>query len=384
MSDLSLTALEPSPDPMAAETADAAEGIATASRSPFQLAVRRFLRHRAAVVGAIVLRSSPWPCILAPWIAPYAETEAVGDPRSDYLFLHPQSAVLVRHRLASPGTCTPSSSGAGGCRCSSAWPSPSRPAVIGTLVGAFAGFKGGKARRPPDALDRPVPGLPAARRPAGHPPAAREAGVGSRPPSAATTSIRLTITCSSSCRGCPRPASCAARCCRLKEKEFIEAASRARRVQLAHHLPPPHPELHRSDHRRRHVHRGRRHHHRVDAVVLRLRRAAAPRQLGQPAGRLEVPTSAKGKWWLVVFPSLALLLTVAGHQLHRRRPPRRLRPQAGQGTRPDGNPGVRAARISESRSPPMTVWCRRCAASTSPSTRASWSGSWASPGRASP
>ena len=92
MSDLSLSALEPSPDPMAAET-DLAEGISVTSRSPFQLAVRRFLRHHAAVAGSIVLLIISAAVVLAPWIAPYGEEQLVGNPRTqDIIFLPPQSA----------------------------------------------------------------------------------------------------------------------------------------------------------------------------------------------------------------------------------------------------------------------------------------------------
>ena len=91
MSDLALTSLEPAPDPMAAES-DLAEGISSSSRSPAQLAVRRFLRHKAAVTGSIVLLIITAAVLLAPWIAPYGETELVA-----------LAGVPRRHRLLGAG-----------------------------------------------------------------------------------------------------------------------------------------------------------------------------------------------------------------------------------------------------------------------------------------
>ena len=140
MSDLTIAALEPSPDPMAAE----AEGIAVDSRSPAKLAARRFLRHKAAVIASVVLIVISLAVILAPWIAPYGETQLVGDPRTETInFLRPQSAywfgtdaigrdmyslILWGGRISLfIGVAVAISA-----------------SIIGTLVGAFAGFRGGK------------------------------------------------------------------------------------------------------------------------------------------------------------------------------------------------------------------------------------------------
>ncbi len=100
------TSLEPSPDPMAAES-DLAEGISSTSRSPAQLALRRFLRHRAAVTGSIVLIIITLAVVLAPWIAPYGETELVGDPRhGDRSASCPRSPTTGSGPTPSVVTCT--------------------------------------------------------------------------------------------------------------------------------------------------------------------------------------------------------------------------------------------------------------------------------------
>ena len=143
MSDLSISALEPSPDPMAAE-GDLAQGIASTSKSPARLAARRFLRHRAAVFGSIVLLIITMAVILAPWIAPYGETELVGDPRTETInFLPPQSAYWFgtdsigrdMYSLILWGGRVSLFIGVAVAITA---------AIIGTLVGAFAGFRGGK------------------------------------------------------------------------------------------------------------------------------------------------------------------------------------------------------------------------------------------------
>jgi peptide/nickel transport system permease protein len=143
LSDLSIIALEPSPDPMAGET-DQAEGIVVDSRSPARMAARRFLHHKAAVAGSITLIIITMAVVLAPWIAPYGETQLVGDPRTETInFLPPQAAywfgtdsigrdmyslILWGGRISLfIGVAVAISA-----------------SIIGTLVGAFAGFRGGK------------------------------------------------------------------------------------------------------------------------------------------------------------------------------------------------------------------------------------------------
>ena len=80
LSDLSISALEPSPDPMAVEAPIWPRASPPTSMSPARLAGRRFRRHRAAVFGAVSSIIITLVVILAPWIAPYGETELVGDP----------------------------------------------------------------------------------------------------------------------------------------------------------------------------------------------------------------------------------------------------------------------------------------------------------------
>jgi len=307
LSDLSLTALEPTPDPLAAERGDAAEGISASSRSPLQLAVRRFLHHRAAVISSIVLFIISAAVFLAPWIAPYGEEQAVGDPRNEFIFLHPQSAywfgtdsiardmyslILWGGRVSLfIGLSVAISS-----------------AVIGTLVGAFAGFKGGKAD---DILMRwtdlflafpllvaliVIRQLP-------------EKQAWARTAFGATTSIRLTITLLVLVSWMPTARIVRGQVLSLKEKEFIEAgralgASNWRLI--SRHLIP----------------------NCIGPIIVAATFTVAAAIITESTlsffgfgvqpphvswGNLLAGSKAyvgQGKWWLVLFPSLALLFTV--------------------------------------------------------------------------
>ena len=307
MSDLSLTALEPTPDPLAAGQADEAEGISVQSRSPLQLAVRRFLHHRAAVVSSIVLFVISAAVFLAPWIAPYGEEQAVGDPRNEYIFLHPQSAywfgtdsiardmyslILWGGRVSLfIGISVAISS-----------------ALIGTLVGAFAGFKGGKAD---DILMRwtdlflafpLLVALIVIRQLPEKQPWARTAF-------GAVTSIRLTITLLVLVSWMPTARIVRGQVLSLKEKEFIEAgralgASNWRLI--SRHLIP----------------------NCIGPIIVAATFTVAAAIITESTlsffgfgvqpphvswGNLLAGSKAyvgQGKWWLVLFPSLALLLTV--------------------------------------------------------------------------
>ena len=212
MSDISLSALEPSPDPMAAET-DLAEGISVTSRSPFQLAVRRFLRHHAAVAGSIVLLLITAAVVLAPWIAPYGETQLVGNPphRGHHL---PAAAVGHWFGTDSIGRDMYSLILWGGRISLFIGLAVALSAsIIGTLLGAFAGFRGGKLddflMRFTDlflAFPLLVALLVIRQLPQKQPWAKTAFG--------AVTSIRLTITLLVIVSGWARPASSGGRCCR--------------------------------------------------------------------------------------------------------------------------------------------------------------------------
>ena len=122
-----------------------AEGISVTSRSPAQLAVRRFLRHHAAVAG----EHRP-PDHLGRRGAgaldrrPTAKTQLVGNPRTqDIIFLPPQSAYWFgtdsigrdMYSLILWGGRISLFIGLAVALSAS---------IIGTLLGAFAGFRGGK------------------------------------------------------------------------------------------------------------------------------------------------------------------------------------------------------------------------------------------------
>ena len=307
MSDIALTSLEPAPDPMSAES-DLAEGIATTSRSPAQLALRRFLHHRAAVFGAIVLIIITLAVILAPWIAPYGETELVGDPRTEKIqFLPPQSAhwfgtdsigrdmfsmILWGGRVSLfIGVAVAISA-----------------AIIGTLIGAFAGFKGGRfddiLMRWTDlflAFPLLVALLVIRQLP--------EKQAWARTAFGNTTSLRLTITLLVVVSWMATARIVRGQVLSLKEKEFIEAgralgASNWRLI--SRHLIP----------------------NCIGPIIVAATFTVAAAIITESTlsffgfgvqpphvswGNLLAGSKSyigQGKWWLVVFPSLALLFTV--------------------------------------------------------------------------
>ena len=99
----------------------------------------------------------------------------------------------------------------------------------------------------------------------------------------------------------------------LREKEFVEASQLARRLQPADHLPRDPAQPRRADHRLHDaVHPGQ-HPARGVAVVPRRRRPAAAGVVGRDAlGCVAIFDSA---WWYMLFPGMALLLTVLAFNL---------------------------------------------------------------------
>jgi peptide/nickel transport system permease protein len=135
--------LSPTTVPPTIGEPDAAEaaGLTTTSLSPGRLALRRFVRHRAAMIATIVLALITLACILAPVLAPYGRNERVEDPTA---LLHPPSTdywfgtddiardlysrILWGGRVSLfIGIAVALSAG-----------------IIGALLGAVAGFRGGK------------------------------------------------------------------------------------------------------------------------------------------------------------------------------------------------------------------------------------------------
>jgi peptide/nickel transport system permease protein len=116
-------------------------GLTSTSLSPGRLALRRFVRHRAAMIATIMLALIALVCILAPVLAPYERNERVDDPTA---LLHPPSAdywfgtddigrdlysrILWGGRVSLfIGIAVALSAG-----------------IVGALLGALSGFRGGK------------------------------------------------------------------------------------------------------------------------------------------------------------------------------------------------------------------------------------------------
>lgn len=135
-----------SPVPVEAPVLDELEGLAIESASPAKLALRRYRHHRAAMIATVALLVIALACIFATWVAPYAENEAVNSadgglrkeilvaPNSQFWFGSDSigrdlySRVLYGGRVSLfVGIASAISAG-----------------LIGTAVGAFAGFRGGR------------------------------------------------------------------------------------------------------------------------------------------------------------------------------------------------------------------------------------------------
>jgi peptide/nickel transport system permease protein len=286
-----------------------AEGLTDRSRSPAQLAARRFLRHRMAVIGSVVLAIIAIAVLLAPWIAPYKQTELVGDPRSGQpiSYLHPQAkywfgtdsigrdlySLILWGGRVSLFIGVAVALGAG---------------IAGTLIGSFAGFRGGKfddfLMRGTDiflAFPLLVALLIIRQLP--------EKQAWARTAFGDTKSIRLTITLLFLVSWMPTARIVRGVVLGLKEKEFIEAgralgASNWRLI--TRHLIP----------------------NSIGPIVVSMTFTVAAAILLESTLSffgfgVQVPNTSWGnlltdsknyvvqqKWWLVVFPCLALLLTV--------------------------------------------------------------------------
>jgi len=135
-----------SPVPVEAPELDELEGLTIESASPTKLALRRYRHHRAAMIATVALLVVALGCIFATWVAPYAENEAVNSadgglrkeilvaPNSQFWFGTDSigrdlySRVLYGGRVSLfVGIASAISAG-----------------LIGTAVGAFAGFRGGR------------------------------------------------------------------------------------------------------------------------------------------------------------------------------------------------------------------------------------------------
>ena len=139
-----------SPRPEALENPDLAtldelEGIAVESRSPTQLALRRYRHHRAAMISSVALLLIALACVFATFVAPYGENEAIDSadgglrkeilvpPNSQFWFGTDSIGRDLYSRVLYGGRV---SLFVGIASAVSA-------VLIGTAVGAFAGFRGG-------------------------------------------------------------------------------------------------------------------------------------------------------------------------------------------------------------------------------------------------
>jgi ABC-type dipeptide/oligopeptide/nickel transport system permease subunit len=116
-----------------------AHGLRTESVSPGRLAMRRFFRHRAAMGSLIVLGLLTIIVILAPVLTPFGQNDALGakffgPPTSEFWFGTDSigrdlySRILWGGRVSMfIGIATAISAG-----------------IVGTAIGAFAGFRGGR------------------------------------------------------------------------------------------------------------------------------------------------------------------------------------------------------------------------------------------------
>jgi peptide/nickel transport system permease protein len=282
---------------------DAAQGLASKSQSPAQLAWRRFKRHRPAIISLWVLGIMTLLVALAPIIAPYGQNEALGarqfgPPSSQFWFGTDTigrdllSRILWGGRVSLfIGIATAISAG-----------------IIGTAIGAFAGFRGGRID---DFLMRFTDlfiGLPllvvlliVRQLPNTQPWASTVLG----PPG----SIRLMISLLTLVGWMGTARLVRGTVLSLREKEFVEAAraigARDRRI-IARHLVP----------------------NSIGPIVVAMTFAVAAAiglestlsyfgfgvdPLAASWGNLLADTKGavtSGYWWLVVFPSAALLLTI--------------------------------------------------------------------------
>jgi peptide/nickel transport system permease protein len=286
-----------------------AEGLTGKSRSPAQLAARRFMHHHAAVVGSVVLLIISVAVLLAPWIAPYTQTELVGDPRAgeQISYLPPSSKywfgtdsigrdlyslILWGGRVSLfIGIAVALSAG-----------------IAGTLIGAFAGFRGGKfddfLMRATDiflAFPLLVALLVIRQLP--------EKQEWARVAFGDTKSIRLTITLLFLVSWMPTARIVRGVVLGLKEKEFIEAGRALGATNwrlISRHLIP----------------------NCIGPIVVSMTFTVAAAIITESTLSffgfgVQAPKTSWGnlltdsknyvvqqKWWLVVFPCLALLLTV--------------------------------------------------------------------------
>ena len=136
----------PRPGTVVAPELDELEGLSVESISPTKMALRRYRHHRAAMISTVVLLIIALACIFAFVIAPYGENEAVDmsegslqkaillPPNAQFWFGTDSIGRDLYSRILYGGQVSlfvgiASAISAG---------------LIGTAIGAFAGFRGGR------------------------------------------------------------------------------------------------------------------------------------------------------------------------------------------------------------------------------------------------
>ena len=149
--------------PPAGPTADEIEGLNVESASPFRMAMRRFVHHRMAMICLVVFLIIAVFIILAPWTARYPQSHSLPPIDGQSSFVSPRSQAWFGTDELNRDLYSPRHLGRSGV------------AVHRPRRGAHRQHRRHDRRRHrrlprwvdrrhPDARDRPVPRLPAARR----------------------------------------------------------------------------------------------------------------------------------------------------------------------------------------------------------------------------
>ena len=285
-------------------------GVEVKARSQWAYARRRFIRHKLAMISLAVLIVILGAGVFASWVAPYSYdeldllnasspptleghhffgTDVLGRDYFSRVIYGIQTSEKVAFFVAILST------------------------LIGTLVGAVAGYFGGLFDNLLMRFTDLVLTMPTSPSSSRRPPCS-----GARDPLAVGLILALLFWT-------PLARIVRGLFLSLREKEYVEAAKAAGagdvRIMFRHILPNalgPIIVIATLTVADRDPRRG-------DAVVPRLRHPAAERRR---SGKLisDAQNTSSDLWWLVTFPGLTIVADRAVHQLHRRRPARRARP----------------------------------------------------------
>ena len=286
------------------------QGLTTKSLSPRQMATRRFLSHKPAVVATLVLLAMVVFVLLAPITARYGVEEPVFQTTAEQSnrYLSPRAVAwfgtdeIGRDLYSRLIYGTRVSLGVGLAAALIA-------VIIGTAVGAFAGIRGGWFD---DVLMRVTDiflafpllvALLVTRNMLGQIDALE-------PIMGPITSLRFMVLLLALFGWMGVARVVRGQVLALKEREFIEASRAHGCVEPPHRAAPPAAELDRPDPRRPDVHRGRRRSS-LESTLGFFGFGPQPGS-GQTSLGLLVGSSKEnvlsGNWWMVVFPCAVLLV----------------------------------------------------------------------------